>query len=204
METVDLKSCERALVYGTDKKPLSSARVLDTGFTVYLFLANRSLRKAKIKVYVDFYSTTQGVIRCICGLNIHRNQQIGNPQEVWAADCKVLKRVSVIQRHKDFRVPVTMPVLFLTGAGVLSKGIIKNISAGGIFIVTNQILKNGDKFSYDMVLNDSQCMVKAQVVYGRQISGSYGYGCSFCDLPEHVIRTIRYWCHTHQERKEAI
>ncbi len=44
MQLINLMDCDKALVYGTNNKRLSDARVLDTGSTIYLFLNNLALR----------------------------------------------------------------------------------------------------------------------------------------------------------------
>lgn len=205
MNEIDLKGCERALVYGTNNKMLSNARVLDTGFSVYLFLDNPNLRPAHISVYVDFYKSTQGILRCWCELVISKNQQVGNAHEVWAAKCKVLSLVKTIQRQKNLRVRVNIPIIYSTEYKPIMKGVIKNISAGGIYLISNEILKNGTKISYEHMLDGRLCGIKAQVVYGRVIPDAgvyrYGYGCSFYNLSEQTANTVRLWCHNHQERK---
>ena len=201
-EVIRLKDCNRAVVYGTDNKKLSNARVLDTGSSVYLFFDNPNLRQAHVKVYIDFYRST-GIMRCWCDLNIRKNKQIGNNQEVWAADCKILELIQVIQRHKDFRVMINMPVFYSTEFRSITRGVIKNISAGGIYLVTNEILQNGTKIFYEHMLDGRLCEIKAYVVYGVRIEGSYkyGYGCCFDELSTQTSNTIRLWCHDHQERK---
>lgn len=201
MEAVNLKNCSGALVYGTNNKPLSKARVLDTGSSIYLFFENSNLRQVHVRVYVDFYIPRQGVLRCFCDLHIRKNQQIGNSQEVWAAECKVLEVTAIIQRQKDLRVDINTPVFFTTESSIFTRGVIKNISAGGIFLTTKRVLKNGTKFTYDHVLAGERCEVTAQVVYGRVLPGDYGYGCSFCGLPTQIEHSIRTWCYEHQERK---
>lgn len=203
MEAVNLKNCSGALVYGTNHKPLSKARVLDTGSSIYLFFENRNLRQAYVKVYVDFYTPRRGVLRCFCDLHICRNQQIGNSQEIWAAECKVLEVASVIQRQKDLRVDINTPIFYTTESSIFTRGVIKNISAGGVFLITKRVLKNGTKLTYDHVLANERCEVTAQVVYGRVLPGGYGYGCSFCGLPAQTEHSIRTWCFEHQERRVA-
>lgn len=201
-EIISLKDCEKAVVYGTNNKKLSNARVLDTGSSVYLYFDNPNLRPAHVKVYIDFYRST-GVLRCWCDLNIRKNKQIGNKQEVWAADCKILEVIKSIQRHKDYRVRINMPVFYSTEFKSITRGVIKNISAGGIYLNTNEVLKNGTKISYEHMLDGRLCEIKAYVVYGMRVDETYkyGYGCSFDELSEQTLNTIRSWCHDHQERK---
>lgn len=203
MRVISLRNCNRALVYGTDKKPLSEARVLDTGSNVYMFLSNTKLHPALIRVFVDFYKDAQGVIRCWCELKIRKNQQIGNSQEIWLAECNVLEIVKTIQRQKNLRVQINTPIIYATDNKPIARGTIKNISAGGICLNTSEIMKNGTRITYEHILDGILCEVKAQVIYGRVDTEThkYGYGCNFIDLSDETARTIRLWCHNHQERK---
>ena len=69
-----LRDCEGCLVYGTDNKPLSRARVeSDKDETIRLYFSNYKLRSVRFQTFVDFYDMQQGLIRCYCELVIRKN-----------------------------------------------------------------------------------------------------------------------------------
>lgn len=152
---------------------------------------------------MDFYKETKGIFRCWCELNIRRNQQIGNSGELWLAECNVLRVENITQRRKDLRVQTNMAIFYTVEGNLFARGAVKNISAGGIYLNTSEVMKNGTRFHYEYTLDDRLCENSARVVYGRLDPGShkYGYGCIFTELSLETARTIRMWCHKHQKRK---
>ena len=87
-----LRDCEGCLVYGTDNKPLSRARVeSDKDETIRLYFSNYKLRSVRFQTFVDFYDMQQGLIRCYCELVIRKNVYENRVNEPWMADCEVLE-----------------------------------------------------------------------------------------------------------------
>lgn len=69
-----LTDCDSCLVYGTDKKPLSRARVEEVKENVLrLFFLSPRLRNARLKTIVDFYDRQHGRVRCLCEVILKKN-----------------------------------------------------------------------------------------------------------------------------------
>jgi len=188
------RDCETCLVYGTDNKPLSRARVEnDEKGRVILFFNNYKLRNIRFKTYVDFYDMQQGLMRSWCELVIHKNTR-KDMAEPWMADVKVLKVEDVFQRQKDLRVRVNISTSFSTDRGEYFSGTIKNISAGGIFLVTSKALQPDTKFSFSYRFDGESCKVTAKVLRARGVTaGGFGYGCQFVRLlPETEARIRKF------------
>ena len=186
------RDCETCMVYGTDNKPLSRARFeTDAKDRVTLYFNNYKLRSVRFKTFVDFYDMQQGLMRARCELVIRKNAN-KDMAEPWMADVKVLEVADVFQRQKDLRVRVNISTSFTTDDGRFFSGTIKNISAGGIFLVTSQALQPETRFSFSYRFDGEPCKATARVLRARgATAGGFGYGCQFVRLLPETEATIR-------------
>lgn len=200
-----LRDCEGCMVYGTDNKPLSKARVdLGNEDTIRLFFSNYKLRSVRFRTYVDFYDMQQGLIRCFCELVIRKNVHETRLTEPWMADCEVLEIDNIYQRQKDLRVRVHIPMEFSTDNGEFFSGTIKNISAGGLFLVTSQAIKTGERFSFTYRFDKEPCRVRAKILRAKgAMNGGIGYGCQFQGLAAETEASIRRFVFAKQMEKQA-
>lgn len=198
-----LKDCERCLVYGTDNRPLSRARVeVSNEGEILLFFATNKLRSVRFKTFVDLYDGSQGVVRCRCEVVIQRNDRPNKSIEPWMAVCEVLEVLEVFQRQKDLRVPVEIRTEFFQEDGMSFFATIQNISAGGLFLVTTHALKKNEH----LYLHYTQGMVTHEI--GVRVlrltgptSGGVGYGCQFFGLPADVEASIRKFVFAKQQER---
>ena len=143
-----IKDCDGCLVYGTDNRPLSKARVeINEQGKIMLYFTSSNLRSVKIRTIVDLYDKSQGIVRSRCNLMIQRNIQ-PKSMEPWMATCEIIDVLEVFQRQKDVRVNVNNRAEFNGPNGDFFYGNLQNISAGGFFLVTNRALKKGDLISF--------------------------------------------------------
>lgn len=199
-----LRDCESCLVYGTDNKPLSKARV-ETGSddSIRLYFSNYKLRSVRFRTFVDFYDMQQGLIRCFCEVLIRRNVHESALTEPWMADCSVIEINDVYQRQKDLRVRVHIPMEFSTETGEFFAGTIKNISAGGLFLVTSQAIKTGVCFSFHYRFEKELCRVNAKILRAKgAVGGGIGYGCQFLNLSPETEANIRRFVFAKQREKQ--
>lgn len=198
-----LKNCESCLVYGTDKKPLSRARVVELKENeVRLFFHTSKLRNARVKTIVDFYDGQKGLIRCLCDVTLRKNPGFLNTGEPWMADCTVLKVYEEFQRQKDVRVKVRIPSEFVLEDGSYVTGVIQNISAGGLYLVTNRELKRGQQFIFVYRFKTDLCRVTAKILRIQDLQGGYGYGCRFMDLASNEEADIRNFVYQQQIQRQ--
>lgn len=203
-----LKQCDNCLVYGTDNKPLSRARVIldeDDDGIIRLYFKSYNLRSVRMRVYVDFYDALQGLVRCFCELVIRRNVQGTSISEPWMGECEILEFVDVFQRQKDLRVNVQISADFTTEEGQHFFGTIKNISAGGIFMVTSQAIPIGVRFTFNHRFEKDLCRMKAKILRAKKAAGGFGYGCQFMGLTPETEASIRKFVFAKQmERQKKI
>ena len=200
-----LRDCERCLVYGTDNRPLSRARVeIDNEMGIRLFFRNPKLRSVRFRTTIDFYDRSQGVVRCRCELVIQRNSYPNRMKEPWMADCEILDIEEIFQRQKDLRVDVQLWMEFQAESGWFFSGTIQNISAGGVFIVTKQALKKNDRFLFNYTFGSELVELRAKVlrVTGLVQGGGYGYGCQFVGLSKEAEAAVRKFVYTKQMQKQ--
>ena len=199
-----LRDCDACLVYGTDNKPLARARVeVGKDGQIRLYFSTYRLKSIRYQTYVDFYDTQQGLIRCYCELVIRKNAQANRVNEPWLADCDILDVDSIFQRQKDLRVRVHIVTDFTLESGEHFIGTIRNISAGGIFLVTSQAVKTGEIFRFSHRFDKELCQIRARIIRARgAAAGGFGYGCQFIDLSSELEATIRKFVFAKQMEKQ--
>lgn len=185
------RDCEYCMVYGTDNKPLSTARVeVDDKGSVSLYFNNAKLKNVRFKAFVDFYDTQQGLIRVWSDLAIRQNTN--RTAEPWMADVQLLEIAKVFQRQKDLRVRVNIPLSFITEADEYFTGNIRNISAGGMFLLASRALKEGTVFSFSCRFAKEPGRIHAKALRFKGITNDkYGYGCQFVCLSPEAETNIR-------------
>lgn len=190
-----LRDCEGCLVYGTDNKPLSRARVeSDPDETIRLYFSNYKLKSVRFQTSVEFYDIQQGLIRCRCELVLRKNTGETRNTEPWMSDCKVLEVEEIFQRQHDLRVRVQIATEFLIMSnGQFFVGTIKNVSAGGLFVVTSQGIKVGDHLAFSYRFgSDVLCKLVVKVLRVKQGgTGGFGYGCKFMNLTPETEAIVR-------------
>lgn len=197
------RDCETCLVYGTDNKPLSRARVkTDEKDKVTLYFNNPKLRSVRFKTRVDFYDTQQGIMRALCELVIRKNTN-KDMAEPWMADVSVLKVENVFQRQKDLRVRVNINISITTDKNQILSASVRNISAGGLFLVTSKAIDPGTKFTFNYNFGGILCKVNGMVLASRGVTtGGFGYGCKFVNLLPETEAAIRKYVFAKQTENQ--
>ena len=198
-----LRDCDSCLVYGTDNRPLARARVAVTpNGGVQLFFGNFKLYSARFKTFVDFYDTQQGLIRCYCELVVQRNTYPNKVVEPWMADCELIEVYDVFQRQQDLRVKTHIGADCRMEDGQFFVATIRNTSAGGLYMVTSQVLKVGDVFSFRYRFDGELCQLKAKTLrVSPGGGGGFGYGCKFVGLSKDAEAAVRKFVFAKQREK---
>lgn len=200
-----LKDCDNCLVYGSDRKPLVKARVLMLGDNVFqLHFGAYKLKNAKFRTIVDFYDGQQGLVRCQCDLVVKQRQaQLGLDGE-WIAEGTIAKVNDVVQRQKDLRVKVHMSLEFVADDGTYTSGIVQNISAGGLYLVTSYRMVPGQYFTFAYTFENEQRRITAKVLRVKRLAAesSYGYGCKFLELSPDAEADVRKFVYRKQIEKQ--
>ena len=198
-----LRDCERCLVYGTDNRPLSRARVeIDNEMGIRLFFRNPKLRSVRFRTTIDFYDRSQGVVRCRCELVIQRNSYPNRMKEPWMADCEILDIEEIFQRQKDLRVKLEKELEFTSTVHGHFMGTIHNISVGGIMLYTEMPLTVDEEIEFRYCFLKREYEVKAVILREQEmIKKRHVYGCQFIDLTKSAERDIRQFVFKQQLKR---
>lgn len=193
-----LKKCSRCTVYSMKGQRLGEARVTHFGHTVTLFFSDARLRDPKIKAKINFYDDVLGVLQTNCTLKVERNTVAG-ASEPLMADCKITDVTNVIQRQKDVRVKVEIETPFFSNKRGSFMGVIDNISAGGIYLITKQTLEPNEIISFEYRFKSLVRHFDIMAIRAKQESGGrYGYGCRFINLTDGADAAIRSYVYKKQ------
>ena len=187
-----LKDCESCLVYGSDRKPLSRARVTEVKENVLqLYFRSPKLKAVRLKTIVDFYDAQQGLIRTLCDMTLKKNPKVYEAGEPWMADCTILEVKDSLQRQQDIRARVRIDISFESERHGTFYGTIENISAGGFFVRTKMPLDRNELISFQYSFRTAVRLFKARVIRMQRMGDEYGFGCRFIDLSENAEAVIR-------------
>ena len=198
-----LKDCESCLVYGSDRKPLSRARVTEVKENVLqLYFRSPKLKAVRLKTIVDFYDAQQGLIRTLCDMTLKKNPKVYEAGEPWMADCTLVKVYESFQRQKDIRVKVHIASEFVLSDGKYFSGTVRNISAGGLYMVTDQKMNSGQMFSFTYPFKAEPFRVNVRVLRVQELMGGYGYGCKFEELSPGEEADVRNFVYQKQIQRQ--
>ena len=147
-------------------------------------------------VDIRFYDPTLGVVRCRCrlfspvtagGMRTYR--------------CEVLERLSQEQRREDIKIPLSVKVTAVLESSRPRReasATLVNISAGGVYLLTQLQARPGDRLSFFFHEAGGSILLSAEVLRAEDRVDHYsrpirGYGCRFVRLPQsHEAQLRRY------------
>ncbi len=178
----DTGAVHRAAVSADSEGDLLVALPQDTEFPVYT------------PVEALLFDPFLGVVRCRCSLALPDCRG-----GLCSYRCQVLERLSQEQRREDIKVSLSAKVaVTLEGAARRAEAVLYNISAGGVYLVTELKAQPGDRLTFPFPQADGPIPLTARVLRAedrtdRRGHPVRGYGCRFEDLlPQHESRLRRY------------
>ena len=198
-----LRDCNRGMVHWPEEDRNLPVDVELQGEEIFLYFKGYKFQDSRFVSEIDFYDKQQGMIVTLAEVVMKRNPAFPDSPYPWMGICDVKEVLRVVQRQNDVRVSVAMELPFVKeGEGdeeVHFFGIIRNLSAGGIFMETREALKEDDivRFRYRFDKMDRE--LKLVVVWVKTNDrGTYGYGLRFLrmscgeesEVRNHVFRLI--------------
>lgn len=199
-----LKECSACTIYKESDDLRIRARVSigDNKITLYFEGENDLGPETDTKgLNVDFYDNQVGYIKTLCNLRVVENE---DPWvlEPWVADCDILEVIEILQRQKDLRVRLEQEMDFESRVHGHFKGIIQNISVGGILLSTKMPLSLNEQFEFSYCFLKKEQRIRAVTIREQNIGkGNYGYGCQFLNLTNAAERDIRQFVFRQQLKK---
>lgn len=188
-----LKDCVRCFVYMPDGRIAASGRVNVVGEHIFLYFQEiANFRDARVRASVEFFDSIAGIVRAGCELLIQENRYYGEMVEPWMARCRILKVDKIVQRQKDPRVRTELEVAAVSLDYGPFVGVVRNISAGGVYLTTDQRMEERNTFVFSHTFFSERCRLEASVVWLKTLPDKgYGYGCQFIRLEEAAKRDIQ-------------
>ncbi len=206
-----LKDCKKASIYSLKHIFLCDARVSniqEDSVTLTMDLSSADFLTSEI--YVTFYDSIMGLVTFFCVLTEYKEDMLEPGIFQSQVHCAVKEQISVLQRRSDIKTPVHIPVVFQYESGLDAmtnvKGIIRNISAGGIFFTCHHIFLTQTvvRFQFSPGKSLAPLDLQAQILRMQDPEGLFdiigkeaeeekirGYGCRFIRLSPHAESQIR-------------
>lgn len=145
-----LKDCTKGMLYAPDGRRWPVRVVEEDNEHALLYFNGYDGYGLQFGTRVDFYDDMMGIIRTNCEVRVMENTDLAESPEQFMGVCKILEVQEVVQRHLDVRTGVSIACSFSSDRRADFRGVIYNLSAGGIGLVTRCQLENGEQlgFSY--------------------------------------------------------
>lgn len=198
-----LRECSACTIYrdSDDLRIRARVSVLENKITLYFEGEEDVLGPDPITLNIDFYDNQAGYIKTLCNVRAGENT---DPWvlEPWYADCEILEVIEILQRQKDLRVRLEEEVEFVSVKHGHFKGIIQNISVGGILLSTKMPLSLNEQFEFSYFFLKKEQQVRAVTIREQNLGkDGYGYGCQFLNLTKGAERDIRQFVFRQQLKK---
>ena len=182
-----LRDCNRGMVHWPEEDRNLPVDVELQGEEIFLYFKGYKFQDSRFVSEIDFYDKQQGMIVTLSEVVMKRNPAFPDSPYPWMGVCDVKEVLRVVQRQNDVRVSVAMELPFVKeGEGdeeVHFFGIIRNLSAGGIFMETREALKEDDIVHFRYRFDKMDRELKLVVVWVKTNDrGTYGYGLRFLQM----------------------
>jgi len=206
-----LNDCKKASIYSLQNAYLCDATVSNIKeSSVVLTMQDTSADFLTSEVHITFYDGTRGLVTYACELSGYKEVMVAPGVFHSHVNCALRQQLSIVQRRNDVKVPVNIPMRF-SYAGekdvqVNVTGIIRNISAGGIFFTCQYSFLTGSivEFDFSPRRDMAPLTLKAEILRMQDrdsLQADFlaeagevdlkGYGCRFIDISPHAEAQIR-------------
>ena len=184
----EFSHCRKAEVFDKNKNQAVIAAVSMGPMDSLLVTLPRDFKASSASpVQIVFYDPMQGLVTCRCTLSA---PLVTDDRQHCSYRCQVLDKLSQEQRREDIKISLTAKVTVTFEAPdrtLEAPATIHNLSAGGIYMVTDLKLKPGDQVFFYFHDAGGTIPLTAEVLrietrpdrYSRPVKG---YGCRFVDL----------------------
>ncbi len=199
-----LKECSACTIYrdADELRIRSRVELTEDRIMLHFELEGEDELEPEIKgINIDFYDNQVGFVKTLCNLRVDKNV---DPWilEPWAASCTIIEVIEIVQRQKDLRVRLEQEMDFVSLRHGHFKGIIQNISVGGILLSTKMPLSLNEQFEFNYCFLKKEQRIRVVTIREQQLGGGrYGYGCQFLNLTNAAERDIRQFVFRQQLKK---
>ena len=200
-----LRDCKKGMVHWPEGDRNIPVLVEKNGDEILLYFKGYKFQDTRFVSEIDFYDLQKGRIVTLAEVVMRKNPAFPESPYPWIGVCDIREVLRIVQRQNDVRVSVAMELPFVKEREKDDEeelhffGIIRNLSAGGIFMETNVPLKEDDIVRFHYRFDKMDRELKLVVVWIKAgENGRYGYGLRFLrmslgeesEVRNHVFRLI--------------
>ena len=200
-----LRDCKKGMVHWPEGDRNIPVLVEKNGDEILLYFKGYKFQDTRFVSEIDFYDLQKGMIVTLAEVVMRKNPAFPESPYPWIGVCDIREVLRIVQRQNDVRVSVAMELPFVKEKEKDDEeelhffGIIRILSAGGIFMETNVPLKEDDIVRFHYRFDKMDRELKLVVVWIKAgENGRYGYGLRFLrmslgeesEVRNHVFRLI--------------
>ena len=200
-----LRDCKKGMVHWPEGDRNIPVLVEKNGDEILLYFKGYKFQDTRFVSEIDFYDLQKGMIVTLAEVVMRKNPAFPESPYPWIGVCDIREVLRIVQRQNDVRVSVAMELPFVKEKEKDDEeelhffGIIRNLSAGGIFMETDVPLKEDDIVRFHYRFDKMDRELKLVVVWIKAgENGRYGYGLRFLrmslgeesEVRNHVFRLI--------------
>jgi len=181
-----LRDCKKGMVHWPEGDRNIPVLVEKNGDEILLYFKGYKFQDTRFVSEIDFYDLQKGMIVTLAEVVMRKNPAFPESPYPWIGVCDIREVLRIVQRQNDVRVSVAMELPFVKEKEKDDEeelhffGIIRNLSAGGIFMETNVPLKEDDIVRFHYRFDKMDRELKLIVVWIKaDENGRYGYGLRF-------------------------
>lgn len=194
-----LNQCTVCTVYGAEDTAQKRVPVKCAGEQIILLLKLEHELSDSSKIRIDFFDGQIGCVKTNCELTVRRNYDSAIPAP-WIADCSILEVIEIIEGRRSVRAKMEKEVTFTHSEQGDFRGVIQNISEGGLYFVTNTQLQCDDSVSFSHCFIEKEHQMEAVILREEVFrDGRFGYGCQFLALSRDAERDIKQYVYLRQQ-----
>jgi len=206
-----IKRCKSASIYDRNKNLLCNVNVyLDDEENLMLSVPKSFDPEFQETYDIMFFDPVLGITPCVCELT--QIEPVSEDMDSYS--CNVLQKNEPIQRREDLKVPVNITIkMFVLDqpiGGIIDldnpvKAVMKDISAGGVFVITDEPIEAGKYIRFRFSGGRMPVLLTAKILRVMDLTGKnekykFGYGCQFCNLTKNDEMQVRSYVYKVEKR----
>lgn len=188
----------KASIYDLEKNHICDVRVETIDEGIRLVFPEEIQNGTWEDVTVIFYDEQKGLISHKCRLEDYKDR-LGR----LTAQCVLGPEESSLQRRNDLKIHLVMSIPIQatdneTGEKMNVNAMLQDISAGGIFFISETLFEVGEKFSFVFRRTPEPLRLECEVLRKQPYEGGnytpgsmMGYGCRFIHMTDHKESAVR-------------
>lgn len=202
---VTLSHCSKANILDRATKRIVKANVsFDSADRILITVPLTAAFSTGELVPVSFLDASLGVVRCLCRFSSPAASQ---DRRFCTYRCQIKEEISREQRREDLKVPLEVLVAVTSSdSGETVPAIVRNLSAGGVYLVTGLVAQPGEQLSFTFRQKDISVSLTAEILRVEatvDASGrlTRGYGCRFVQLSPYQESQLRGYVFQENKRQ---